>query len=97
MEQKTIFSAVLNRLLESFAPTLNQAITLFENSIGKNQTEVIQKIFDTFPRQSAAYKHMISTLVKVAECDPSLILKYIAEMFDEIRKSGISSAFTYLR
>ena len=97
MEQKTIFSAVLNRLLEAFAPTLNQAITLFENSYGKNQTEVIQQIFYTFPRYSAAYKHMISSLVQVASCDPSLILNYIAEMFEEIRKSSISSAFTNLR
>ena len=40
---------------------------------------------------------MMSTLSSVAGCNPSLILIYITEMFEDIRKSGISTVFTSLR
>lgn len=99
--QTSVFLAVLNRLLENFAPTLNQAVSTFETQMANNPmtsaNEIISQIFDTFPRQANSYQQIMETLCQVASVDPNSVIKYICTMFDEIMTTGITAGFTNLR
>lgn len=100
--QLALFHTVLSHLLESFAPHVHQILSDFEeHSNNKNDKKspdvVITRLFKIFPRHLSHYKTIMTTLLKIVDCNPTLILNDLTHKFKELLENGHGIVITALQ
>ncbi|OHS92986.1 hypothetical protein TRFO_12181 [Tritrichomonas foetus] len=84
--QTVLFHQVISRLIESFTSNIKSVFTSYDEfchdpGISKSQEEIFDDIFLNFPRKLPSYSSAIQILLKIIDCNPSLLLTDLSQIF----------------